>query len=80
MQNIQKGNEDALNTDAIKFDIELQPLQTVGGLAVDETNRKAVVDITNGRVVGTCGKTTNQTHIGKYANWLIMDLDNQTLI
>ena len=61
MQNIQKGNEDALNTDAIKFDIELQPLQTVGGLAVDETNRKAIVDITNGRVVGTCGKNYKPT-------------------
>ena len=74
MQNIQKGNEDALNTDAIKFDIELQPLQTVGGLAVDENNRKAVVDITNGRVVGTCGKNYKPN-----AHWKVCELVNHGL-
>ena len=49
MYNIQEGNEDALNTDAIKFDIDLQPLQTVGGLAISETSRRAIVDTTNNR-------------------------------
>lgn len=56
MQNIQEGNADALDTSAIKFDIALQPLQTSNGLNVDYQTRKAVVDTTNNRVVGTCGK------------------------
>lgn len=61
MQNIQKGNEDALDTSAIKFDIALQPLQTSNGLNVDYQTRRAVVDTTNNRVVGTCGKNYKPT-------------------
>ena len=61
MQNIQKGNADALDTGAIKFDIALQPLQTSNGLNVDYQTRRAVVDTTNNKVVGTCGKNYKPT-------------------
>tara|TARA_R100000231_G_scaffold139110_1_gene119278 strand:- start:209 stop:1156 length:948 start_codon:yes stop_codon:yes gene_type:complete len=54
--NINEGGMDALDTSAIKFDIALEPLQTANGLAIDYSTRRAVVDKTNNRVVGTCGK------------------------
>lgn len=61
MENINEGSADALNTDAIKFDIALEPLTTSNGLAVDTNVRRAVVDTTNGKVVGTCGKNYKPT-------------------
>ena len=62
MQIIQEGNADALEVPAgIKFDIALEPLQTRDGLIVDYQTRRAVVDKTNGRVVGTCGKNYKPT-------------------
>ena len=54
MQIIQKGNADALEVPAeLKFDIQLQPLQTLDGLYIPTEQRRAVVDTTNNRVVGT---------------------------
>ena len=62
MEIIQTGNADALEVPAgAKFDIALEPLQTVDGLVVDFQTRRAVVDKTNGRVVGTCGKNYSPT-------------------
>ena len=54
MEIIQTGNADALEVPAgVKFDIALEPLLTVNGLTVDYQTRRAVVDKSNGRVVGT---------------------------
>ena len=62
MEIIQEGNADALEVSAgAKFDIALEPLQTQDGLAVDFQTRRAVVDKTNGCVVGTCGKNYKPT-------------------
>ena len=62
MEIIQTGNADALEVPAgVKFDIALEPLQTANGLTVDYQTRRAVVDKTNGRVVGTCGKNYSPT-------------------
>jgi len=66
MQIIQKGNADALEVPAeIKFDIKLEPLQTLDGLYIPTEQRRAVVDTTNNRVVGTCGKVYKPTEYYK---------------
>ena len=66
MQIVQEGNADALEVPAeFKFNIALQPLQTLDGLYIPSEQRRAVVDTTNNRVVGTCGKIYKPTEYYK---------------
>ena len=80
MQIIQKGNADALDVPAeVKFDIQLQPVQTLDGLYIPTEQRRAVVDTTNNRVVGTCGKIYKPTAYYKVANLVNAGLRNSNI-
>ena len=61
MENTQIGKADALDTSSIKFDVVLEPMETVTGAKVPADLRRAVKNKNTGEVIGTCGKNYKPT-------------------